>query len=88
MIADAIRDTTSVNEIVLDPFLGSGTTIMAAEAVERVGYGLELDPKYVDVIVRRWEQYSGEEAVHSVSGQSFAEVAQERLEGPVKSAKV
>lgn len=86
MIADAIRDTTSFGEIVLDPFLGSGTTIMAAEAVQRVGYGLELDPKYVDVIVRRWEQYTGEQAVHSVSGQSFSEVAQERLEGSVESA--
>jgi hypothetical protein len=49
-------------ELVYDPFLGSGTTLAAAEVTERVCCGLELDPKYVDVVVQRWQQLSGKEA--------------------------
>jgi DNA modification methylase len=78
MIADAMRDVTAPGDIVLDPFLGSGTTIMAAHAVGRIGYGLELDPKYVDVIVRRWQDYTGKPAIHAASGASFAELAATR----------
>jgi DNA modification methylase len=78
MIADAIRDVTAPGEIVLDPFLGSGTTIMAAEAVDRIGYGLELDPKYVDVIVRRWQEYNQLDAVHAETGLTFSEIAEQR----------
>ena len=62
----------------LDPFLGSGTTLAAAELTERVCYGLELDPKYVDVIVQRWEQLSGTKAIIAVDGRSFEEIAKER----------
>ena len=55
MIADAMKDCTRRNDIVLDTFCGSGTTILAAERVGRRGYGLEIDARYVDVAVRRWQ---------------------------------
>ena len=72
MISDAILDCSKPGGIVLDPFLGSGTTILAAERTGRRGRGLELDPAYVDVIIRRWEEMTGETAVHERSGMSFA----------------
>jgi hypothetical protein len=65
-------------ELVYDPFLGSGTTLAAAELTERVCYGLELDPKYVDVIVQRWEQLAGKKAKLDGHGRTFAEIAQDR----------
>jgi DNA modification methylase len=63
MVADAIRDCSRRNGIILDPFCGSGTTIVAAERTGRCAYALELDPKYVDVAVRRWEAMTGDKAV-------------------------
>ena len=66
-------------ESVYDPFLGSGTTLAAAELTERVCYGLELDPKYVDVIVKRWQDLSGQRATLAGDGRTFTEVAEERL---------
>jgi DNA modification methylase len=65
-------------ELVYDPFLGSGTTLAAAELTERVCYGNELDPKYVDVIVQRWQTLTGKEAHLDGDGRSFEEIAQER----------
>jgi DNA modification methylase len=59
MIADAILDMTRRGDIVLDPFLGSGATLMACERTGRRCRGLELDPLYCDVIVRRWQAYTG-----------------------------
>jgi DNA modification methylase len=67
-------------ELVYDPFLGSGTTVAAAELTERVCYGMELDPKYVDVVVTRWQQSTGHKATLDGDGHSFAEIAQERKE--------
>jgi DNA modification methylase len=64
MIADAILDVTARGDIVLDPFLGSGTTIIAAERVGRRAYGMELDPLHADTSIRRYERHSGENAVH------------------------
>jgi DNA modification methylase len=61
------------------PILGSGTTLAAAELAERVCYGLELDPKYVDVIIRRWQQLSGKQTTLDGDGRTFDEIAQERL---------
>ena len=58
-----IRLVTPPKGIVLDPFLGSGTTIIAAERTKRTCYGLEIDPTYCDVIVARWEAYTGKVAV-------------------------
>jgi DNA modification methylase len=77
MVADAILDCTARNDIVLDPFLGSGTTIIAAERTGRICYGLEIDPPYVDVIIRRWQKFTGQSAVHGISGKKFAELEEE-----------
>jgi len=62
-------------QLVYDPFLGSGTSVIAAEMTGRVCYGLELNPAYVDVIVRRWQAFTGRTAMHQASGQSFDERA-------------
>ena len=78
MIADMILDVTAPDDVVLDPFLGSGTTIIAAETVGRVGYGLELDPRYVDVIIRRWEALDRGQAILASTGESFGEVLANR----------
>ncbi|KTE19875.1 hypothetical protein ATE67_14195 [Sphingopyxis sp. H050] len=78
LVADAIRDVTNPGEIVLDGFMGSGTTILAAERTKRVAYGIELEPGYVDVAIRRWETITGKEAVLADTGQTFAEVAAAR----------
>jgi len=77
LIADAIMDCTGRREIVLDAFLGSGTTVIAAERTGRRCYGLELDPAYVDTIVRRWQLFTRGPAVHAERGGSFAELEQE-----------
>ena len=61
-----------------DPFLGSGTTLAAAELAERVCYGIELDPKYVDVIVMRWQSLTNQKATLDGVGRSFDEIAEER----------
>ena len=66
------------SESCYDPFLGSGTTLIAAEQTGRVCYGVELDPKYVDVVVRRWEQFTGKQAVLDSDGRTFDEIAEER----------
>ena len=74
LVADAILDCSARGEIVLDPFLGSGTTVIAAERTGRIAYGLEIDPRYVDTIIRRWENFSGRSATHEASGRSFREM--------------
>ena len=61
-----------------DPFLGSGTTLAAAELNERVCFGMELDSKYVDVVVQRWQALSGEKATLDGDGRSFEEIDAER----------
>jgi DNA modification methylase len=68
-------------ELVYEPFLGSGTTLAAAELTERVCYGMELDPKYVDVIVERWQQLTGKHASLDGEGRPFEAVAEERRRG-------
>ena len=78
MIADAMKDCTRRNEIVLDTFCGSGATLLAAERVGRRGYGLEIDPRFVDVAVRRWQMATARDAVHAVSSLTFEEVGQQR----------
>ena len=69
---------TKRGELVYEPFLGSGTTLAAAEVTERVCLGLELDPRYVDVVVKRWEQLSGKKAKLDGNGRTFDEIAAER----------
>ena len=65
-------------ELVYEPFLGSGTTLAAAELTERVCYGIELDPKYTDVVVQRWQSLSGKKARLDGDRRTFDEVAEER----------
>jgi DNA modification methylase len=71
MVADAVLDCSARGEIVLDAFLGSGTTVIAAERTGRRCYGLELDPAYVDTVIRRWQALTGGSARHAASGRSF-----------------
>jgi DNA modification methylase len=77
LVADAIMDCTSRAEIVLDAFLGSGTTLIAAERVGRRCYGIELDPLYVDAAIRRWQLHTGACAVLAGTTQKFDEIAAE-----------
>jgi DNA modification methylase len=81
LIGDAILDCTAHGDIVLDGFLGSGTTVIAAERTGRRCYGLELDPDYVDTIIRRWQSLTGGVARHADSGRSFDDLANEAAVG-------
>jgi DNA modification methylase len=65
-------------ELVYEPFLGSGTTLIAAEMTERICYGIELDPKYCDVVLKRWQDFTGKQATLGSNGRTFDEVAAER----------
>jgi DNA modification methylase len=75
-----ILNHTLPGESIYDCFLGSGTTLIAAEQTGRVCYGVELDPKYIDVVIRRWQQYTGKQAVLDGDGRTFDEIASERLQ--------
>ena len=79
LVADALRDCSRRGDIVLDPFVGSGTSIIAAERVGRRAFGLEIDPLYVDVAVRRWQAYSGRDATLRGTGQTFDDAAAVRI---------
>jgi DNA modification methylase len=79
MLEDALLDLTNRGEIVLDPFLGSGSTLIAANKAGRVCRGVELDPLYVDVIVRRYEAATGNAAILIKTGETFAELAARRV---------
>ena len=82
LVADAMRDCTRRGDIVLDTFCGSGTTILAAERVGRRAYTLELEPRFVDVAIRRWQAYSRKDAVHAETGLTFDEVESQRPATP------
>jgi DNA modification methylase len=77
MVSDAILDVTQRGDIVLDPFCGSGTTILAAERTGRRGYAIELDPGHVDTAIARWQRMTKQTAVHA-SGKTFAEIRVDR----------
>jgi len=77
MVVDALLDSTDRGDAVLDLFLGSGTTLLAAERTGRRCRAVELDPLYVDTAIRRWERLSGAQARHQ-SGATFAEMREER----------
>ncbi len=87
MIADAIRDVTRRNQGVLDLFLGSGSTLIAAEETGRRCFGMELDPIYVDVAVRRWQQHTGRDAIHAATGTIFDEPASRELDAEAAEAR-
>jgi DNA modification methylase len=78
LVADAIKDCSRRNGVILDPFLGSGTTVVAAERTARRARGIEIDPAYVDVAIKRWQTYTGKFAMLAATGQSFEEAEEER----------
>jgi DNA modification methylase len=78
LVADAIKDCSRRGEIVLDPFGGSGTTLMAADKTGRQARLIEFDPAYCDQTLRRFEQLTGKKARLAATGQSFEDVGEER----------
>jgi DNA modification methylase len=83
LVADAIKDCSRRGGVVLDPFSGSGTILIAAERTGRKARAMEIDPHYVDVGVRRWQTYTGKNAVLESTGQTFEEVEEQRAALPV-----
>jgi DNA modification methylase len=78
LVADAIKDCSHRGGIILDCCVGSGTTVLAAEQTGRTAYGMELDPRYVDTTVQRWQAYTNLEATHAATRRTFSEVRKER----------
>ncbi|WP_140986944.1 site-specific DNA-methyltransferase [Asticcacaulis tiandongensis] len=78
LCVDAILDVTQKDDIVLDSFLGSGTTLIAAEKSKRRCYGIELEPRFVDVCIRRWQDYTGQQAILEETGETFETVCARR----------
>ena len=78
LVADAIMDASGRGDIVLDNFLGIGTTVVAAERTGRRCCGLEIDPLYTDTIVRRWQTFTGESARHLQTNRTFKQIDSER----------
>ncbi len=78
LVADAILDVSKRGDIVLDAFLGSGSTLIAAQRTGRVCHGMEIDPLYVDTAIRRWQADTGGDAILAATGETFAEVENRR----------
>ncbi len=78
LLERCLHHATSVDQIILDPFLGSGSTLIACEKTTRACYGMELSPGYCDVIVSRWQAFTGQSATLETDGRTFAEIATER----------
>jgi DNA modification methylase len=78
LMRKSILNNTRIGDIVYDPFSGSGSVLIAAEHTDRICYGMELDPHYVDVIVRRWQDLTGKKAVLETDGRTFEQIAEER----------
>ena len=74
LVADALLDCSARGDVVLDAFLGSGSTLIAAERTGRCCYGIEIDPLYVDTAIRRWQRHTGDHAIHTISGKRFDEL--------------
>jgi DNA modification methylase len=79
LVADAIKDCSKRGNLVLDPFCGSGTILIAAEKTGRRARAIELDPAYVDVAIRRWEHYTGKLACLAPMGETFEQVSETRV---------
>ena len=79
LVAHALRVSSRSGDLILDPFLGSGTTLIAGEQSGRRCYGVEIDPRHCDVIVNRWQQATGEAAILESTGQTIAETKDGRL---------
>jgi DNA modification methylase len=86
MIVDAIKDATKRGESILDAFLGSGSALLAAEKTGRRCFGIEIEPKYVDVTIRRWQALTGKDAACAATGRTFAEIEAERLSAITQEA--
>ena len=81
LVADAIKDCSHRGGIILDCCVGSGTTVIAAEKTGRTAYGMELDPRYVDTTIHRWQEYTGHEVTHARAGRTFAQMQEEQRRG-------
>jgi DNA modification methylase len=86
LVERAIKNSSKSRDIVLDLFGGSGTTLIACEKTGRQARLMELDPKFVDVIVKRWEEYTGQQAVRQEDGVKFAELTTSADDAPVQEA--
>ena len=75
LVERAIRNSSKTRDTILDPFAGSGTTAIACEKAGRQARLIELDPKYCDVVIRRWQEFSGKQARHEESGRAFNDVS-------------
>ena len=84
LIADAMKDCSRRDSIILDAFAGSGTTIIAAEQVGRRAFCIEIDPRYVDVAIRRWQRFTGKDAILESTGQTFEELPAARACKPAE----
>jgi len=78
LVMDALLDVTAPGELVVDPFLGSGSTLLAAERTRRRCVGVEVEPAYVDLTIRRWQEMTRGNAVHAATGETFEEVRRHR----------
>ena len=78
VVADAIRDCSHRGDIVLDSFAGSGTTLIACDRTNRQARLIELDPIYCDQIVQRWQQTTGQQAIHAVTGTLFDDISKSK----------
>jgi DNA modification methylase len=85
LVADAIKDCTRRGDIVVDTFCGSGTTVLAAERVGRRAFALEIEPRFVDVAIRRWQAFTRKDAIHE-SGRTFDERAAQRIDATLPLA--
>jgi hypothetical protein len=79
LVADALKDCTRRGDLVLDTFCGSGPTIMAAERVGRLCRGLDIEPRFVDVTIRRWQAFTGRDAIHADCGLTFDDIETGRV---------
>jgi DNA modification methylase len=79
LVADALKDCSTRRGIVLDPFTGSGTILIAAEQTERRARGIEIDPSYVDVAIKRWQSFTGKSALLAGTELTFKEINEQRV---------
>jgi DNA modification methylase len=85
LVADAMRDCSRRGSIILDAFAGSGTTMMAAEQIGRRAFCIEIEPRYVEVTIRRWQRFTGRDAILETTGQTFEEALTERPSEPSRA---
>jgi DNA modification methylase len=88
MLKDALLDLTNRGDVVFDPFLGSGSTLIAAESTQRICVGVEIDPLYVDLILRRYQEATRQSATLEATGESFAEVGERRAQETAQTPDV